>query len=184
MFSNIKLKKKHKRNLRLSSESGAGFTIVEIIIAISVLSFGIILAYNAFSTIIISTYNISSHFTAAYLAQEGVEIVRNIRDNNFINNITWSTGLTGSPCDLGCMADYKTETSGQITSYNNVFFGLNNDGFYSYDIGAVPTIFQRKITISAVSGTSDALNIAVLVMWNYRGQAYSFEADEYLYNWH
>ena len=164
--------------------SGAGFTIIEIIIAISVLTFGIILVYSAFSTIIVSTYNLSSRFTAAYLAQEGLETVRNLRDTNVINSTTWSAGLSGSPCDAGCMADYKTETPAQLVPYNDALLGLNDDGFYSYDAGGSPTIFARKITITAVSGTSDILNVDVLVSWSYKGQAFSFDASEYLYNWY
>lgn len=160
----------------------AGFTLIEIIISISILSFGILLIYSAFSLVIISTYNISSRFTAAHLAQEGVEIAKNIRDNNFINNtVPWSAGLLVSPCDSGCQADYKTYN--QLIAYNNAFLGLNNDGFYSYDTGSSPTTFKRKIIISPVSGTSDALNVTVLVTWSYRGQSFSFGTNEYLYNW-
>ncbi len=186
MFNNFKFKNNSKTKFRLHSESGAGFTIVEIIIAISILSFGIVSVYSVFSGIVILTYNISLRFTAAYLAQEGVEIVRNIRDNNFINmvsnpNLKWSAGLIGSPCNTGCQADYKTQT---LNQYNNTFLGLNNGGFYSYDTGATPTMFKRKIIISPVLGTGNALNVAVVVIWKYAGQTFTFKAEEYLYNWY
>ncbi len=181
LFMIFNLKNKTKIKLPLSSENGAGFTLIEIIVAISILSFGILLVYNAFSMIVNLTYNISSRFTAAYLAQEGLEIVKNLRDNNYINNTVWSTGLTG--CTTGCQADYKTENPAQLMPYNNAFLALNDDGFYSYDAGGSPTIFTRKITINNVLGNSDILNVDVLVSWSYRGQSFSFDANEYLYNW-
>lgn len=190
------------RTARLSSESGAGFnqlnnfakgkinakrystgfTLIELIIAIAVLSFGVVMVYGSFYDISTATYSISSRFTATYLAQEGLEIIRNIRDTNFINSQTWSAGLTGSPCNTGCQLDYKLQNASQLAAYNdNVFLGLNSDGFYSYDTGSTPTIFKRKITITPIS--SDILNVEVLTTWNYKGQVLSFKIEESLYNW-
>lgn len=160
--------------------------MIELIITLAILSFGIIGVYSAFSPIGMLTYNISLRFNAAYLAQEGVEIVRNIRDNNFIHKATWSAGLTS--CSSGCQVDYKTGTSAQtsansLKAYNsNNFLKLNSDGFYSYDSG-VNTIFKRKITISQPLGT-DVLKIDVSVMWDYNGKSFSFQTGGYLYNWH
>ena len=60
-----------------------GFTIIELIITIAILSFGIIGVYGAFSPMVSLNSAIASKFTASQLAQEGFEVVRNIRDNNF-----------------------------------------------------------------------------------------------------
>jgi len=158
--------------------------MVEIMAAISVLLFGIVAIYGVFSNVVTLTYGTSARFTAAYLAQEGMETIRNIRDNNFISGATWSAGLLGSPCSTGCMADYKTKTSSQLVVYNDALLGLNSDGFYSYDSGSVPTIFKRKITISSVQGTTNILNVDVMVFWNYNGQSFNFDTSEYLYNWY
>jgi len=160
--------------------SSIGFTLIEIIITISILLFGIVMVYGPFATIVLLTDNISSRFTASYLAQEGLEIVRNLRDNNFISKVAWTQGLAS--CSAGCQADYKTVTTSQLTPYNsNTFFGLNSDGFYSYDVGSTPTMFTRKITITTVS--TDVINVDVLVYWTYQGKTLSAEANEYLYNW-
>jgi len=166
--------------------NGEGFTMVELIITIALLSFGIIGVYSAFSSSIILNYNISSRFTAAYLAQEGLEIMRNMRDNNFINKVAWSSGLT--ICSSGCQADYKTGTSAQtainqLQAYNpNNFLKLNSDGFYGYDTGT-NTKFKRKIIITQPSGT-DIFKVNVLVFWDYNGQSFNYETEGYLYNWY
>src|SRR5688572_25491386 len=94
-----------------------GFTLIELIIAISLLSFGMVGAYGAMSGIFSSIYNSSSKLVAIYLAREGMEITKNIRDNNFLNERNFKNGLTG--CGNGCQADYKAGTP-QESSVNKL----------------------------------------------------------------
>ena len=168
-----------------------GFTIIELMVAIVILSFGIMGAYGAFFPFVNATYAISQKFTAAYLAQEGLEITRNIRDNNFIarsrgRNIQWSDGLLD--CQFGCQLDYKTGTpsetlSNKLKAYNPAeFLRINEDGLYGYDSGSV-TKFQRKIIIDNQLG-SDIVKVTVLVAWDYNNKPFSFETVGYLYNWY
>lgn len=159
--------------------------MVELIVTIAILSFGIIAVFSAFALTNMLSYNIASRFVAANLAQEGLEIIRNIRDKNFINSAIWSDGLLN--CGLGCQADYKTGTlaetsANQLAAYNpNGFLKLTSDGFYGYDAGA-DTRFKRKITITYVS--ESVLKVDVSVDWDYNGKPFSFAADGYIYNWH
>jgi prepilin-type N-terminal cleavage/methylation domain-containing protein len=167
-----------------------GFTMAEMIIALSILSFGIVLVYGAFSSAVIVTNNIQSRFAAAYLAQEGLEIVRNLRDNNFIakaqdSSVTWMDGLSGGPCDVGCMVDYTTQTTAQLIPWDESFLRINDQGFYSYAEAGTPTIFKRKIIITPLLGLeNNAMNVSVTVYWDYNGKSFSFEANENLYNWY
>jgi hypothetical protein len=161
-----------------------GFTIGEIVIGIALLSFGVVLTYGSFTAISTSTYNLSPKITATYLAQEGMEIIRNLRDNNFLNGVTWNTGLLNSPCNTGCQLDYKTSATAQLAAYNDTFLGLNSDGFYSYDIGATQTIFKRKITITQVQSGANTIDVQSQVTWTYKGQVLSYTTEEHLYNWH
>jgi hypothetical protein len=118
------------------------------------------------------------------MAQEGIEIIRNIRDTNFITAQGWSSGLLS--CETGCQGDYKTGTAtqtpaNQLSPYNtNTFLRLNTDGFYGYDAGT-NTKFKRKITINFIS--ADTLKVDVTVFWDYSGKSFSFNANEYIYNW-
>lgn len=170
----------------------SGFTLIELIVAVVILSFGIVLAYQAFAPLIGYSSNLSNRLTAAYLAQEGMEIARNIRDNNVIASIsnpsiTWSDGLVN--CSLGCQADYKTATpaegfANQLKLYDEtVPLVINADGLYSYDDGT-STTFTRKITITQAQEGSDVVNVVVLVTWNYNGESSSFETEGYLYHWY
>ncbi|MBI2050094.1 MAG: prepilin-type N-terminal cleavage/methylation domain-containing protein [Candidatus Staskawiczbacteria bacterium] len=178
-----------------------GFTLIELAIAIFILVVGIIGVYNSFSTVVVLTAGSSSRFTAAYLAQEGIEIVRNMRDNNWIKwtqdqSTNWNYGLLG--CENGCEADYKTGTPEDVRSGLTAFGGDGNNlkigagGFYSYDEigGSSPTKFKRKITITSqiVNGV-DVLKVSVLVTWKEKEQegcdhGFCIDVEEYLYDWY
>ena len=159
--------------------------MIELIITLAILSFGIIGVYGAFIPAVTLTYNLSSRFTAAYLAQEGLEIARNIRDNNFVTANPWANSLTS--CTTGCQADYTTGTdvvgATPLSGYGSGnFLTINSDGLYGYNAGTA-TKFKRKITTNQDFG-QDTLRVDVEVTWDYNGQTLSFEAEEYLYNWH
>ncbi len=186
-----------------------GFTIIEVVITIFLLSIAVLGVYNAFSTIVVLTANISDSFTAGYLAQEGMEIVRNIRDNNWIKpSPDWRCGLadTGSLstpdcknadyCATGCEADYKDDS---LVSYSNNALYLDNDtGFYVRNPGSnTQTKFKRKITIEVLHIPDEpvldykVMKVIVEVFWpqkpdilNPTGSTGTVSAEEYLYNWY
>ena len=150
-----------------------GFTIIEVIVAIFILSIAVIGVYNAFSIVVILTADTTDRFMAAYLTQEGMEIIRNIRDYNWIAKNDWRCGLAdvaGStePCDLGskdcassgCEADYQTmgTDSSPLSPYgtNGNYLNIDTEGFYSYNtVNNKGTKFKRKITIEPVAGYED-----------------------------
>ncbi|MSU60550.1 MAG: prepilin-type N-terminal cleavage/methylation domain-containing protein [Candidatus Staskawiczbacteria bacterium] len=182
---------KDSRFLIKNSRVDRGFTIIELMVAIVVLSFGIMGAYGAFLPFINATYSISHKFTGVYLAQEGLEITRNLRDTNFIKstkdkNVKWSDGLLD--CQLGCQLDYKTGTQAETLSnrlrvYNpSEFLKINEHGLYGYDNGT-NTKFKRKVTVDNQFG-ADILKVSVVVAWDYNNKPYSFETIGYLYNWY
>ena len=164
-----------------------GFTIVELIIAIVILSFAIIGIYSFFHPAILLVSNFYFRSTADYLAQEGLEVVKNIRDNNILRGESWSQGF--SSCVAGCQLDYKTGTPpiggsvNPLEPYNdNNFLNINADGFYSYDAGT-PTKFKRKVTITKpFPSNQDILKVVVLVKWDHNGNLFTFDTIGYIYN--
>jgi prepilin-type N-terminal cleavage/methylation domain-containing protein len=187
----------------LNKNNSSGFTLIELIISIVVLSVAVIGAYNAFTTMDILTASSTDRFVAAYLAQEGIEIVRNIRDTNWIHNDDWREGLYEEgviDCTTnGCQADYKTfgESSTPLTAYAGQNLYINGDGFYNYTSGT-QTKFRRKIVIipmQTLEEKDDILRVIVTVYWDEKANMFSsnpcaneadcsIEAEEYLYNWY
>ncbi|MBU4274232.1 prepilin-type N-terminal cleavage/methylation domain-containing protein [Patescibacteria group bacterium] len=163
-----------------SFKKNKGFTMLEMIIATFILVVGIISVYSSFARITIATSIVSSKLTAAYLAQEGIEIIRNIRDTNWLKGFNQDNGLS-TTCSLGCEADYTTKTVEQIAAYAGMPLCINTEGFYNHFSGS-QTIFKRKITIT--SPVADVLLVSVLIEWEDRGTPYNFTAEESLYDWY
>lgn len=70
-----------------------GFTIIEVMMAVTVLSVGIMGVVSAINYNISVASNAVNRTIAANLAQEGIELVRNIRDTNWITpGNAWDDG--------------------------------------------------------------------------------------------
>ena len=69
------------------------FTLIETLVAISLLTVGTVGAFTLIQKTIAFTSVVSSQLQASYLSQEGIEIVRNIRDTNYLKGENWNEGL-------------------------------------------------------------------------------------------
>jgi type II secretory pathway pseudopilin PulG len=148
------------------------FTLIETITAIFILTTGI-LALSSLISYFISASSISSQrLIAAYLAQEGIEIVRNLRDTNLLNGRSWDYGLNSGDWQ----ADYNDAT---LSPYTGSFLNLEGSGFYGYGSGNL-TVFKRKINLQK---SGNVLKILVEVSWQERGRSHSLTAQANLYNW-
>lgn len=164
-----------------SRNKNKGFTIIEVIFAIFVAIVGILAAYVIVQQIISFTYQAGSRLTAAYLAKEGIEIVRNIRDGNWVDFATppWDDGLASGNYEAGYNDASLTGCVGAC-GYDNLRFLKINGGFYNYSSGN-DTKFKRKITITQIG--LDELEISVEVTWKEKGKTSKITAQENLYNW-
>ncbi|MDO8601416.1 MAG: prepilin-type N-terminal cleavage/methylation domain-containing protein [bacterium] len=156
-----------------------GFTLLEAIISIFIVTMGVGGVFTLINQTIGGTRSVSLRLTATYLAQEGIETVRNIRDGNFLKihkgtgGVNWDTNLTG--CQAGCEADYNDTSLAPNDRYLRI-----DGGFYNYDSGT-DTIFKRKITVTP-SG-SNILQASVVVSWQERGGPHQVTIQENLYQW-
>lgn len=175
-----------------------GFTIIEMLVVIFFLSLGVTGALIAIQQTMAWSETSSQRLTAIYLVQEGIEIVRNIRDTNWLQatvpgkSSPWDDGIcTSPPCTW--QADYTTMTFEDTTdfercsdlgyynchTYDDTTFLRIDGGFYNYSSGTI-TSFKRKITIS--DKTVDQMKVTVAVYWEAKG-SHQISAQEILYNW-
>lgn len=180
-----------------------GFTIIELVISIFVLSIAIIGAFNAFSMMVVLTSNTEDRFTAAYLAQEGMEVIRNIRDSNWISTslLPWDNSFDNCK-EQGCQVDYTITGSGTnpVRPWNSgEYLKKDANGFYNYNFGA-DTKFKRKITIETNTSLlpQHVMKVLVQVSWNEKAsifdavghlagdcsQSNCIEVKETLYDWY
>lgn len=135
--------------------------MLEAVIATSVVTIGIIGLLITSQHSVLIVYLARDRLTAAYLAKEGMETIRNRRDENFLRARPWDEGIA------------STVTTTLL---------IDADRFYNYTIG-VPTKFTRRITISPISipgiPAGNVIRAEVWVNW----ETYTFLLEENLHNW-
>ena len=77
-----------------------GFTLIELIVAMFLLTVGTLGSFSLIQKTIIFSSISSSQLQASYLAQEGIEIIRNIRDTNYLEASVWDDGITSSDWEV------------------------------------------------------------------------------------
>jgi prepilin-type N-terminal cleavage/methylation domain-containing protein len=156
-----------------------GFTILELMIAIFILLVGIGSAFSLISQTVTHTSLLKKKLIASYLAQEGIELIRNIRDGNYLKEENWDQWLTD--CSNGCIVDYQSLPNQPLTPYDNQYLKIDNESFFfNYSRGS-STKFKRKITTQKKD--SDTLDVVCEVFWEERGRNYSFKVIDQLKNW-
>ena len=163
-----------------------GFTLLESVIAIFIVTMGVGGVFTLVSQTISGTSILSSKLTAIYLAQEGVEVVRHIRDNNFleihqgVEGATWDNNLEREGLYY---IDYRAE---EKNISNLVLWQENEYRHYSQSQCAIPdpcqdTSFNRSIEITYPQNY--IMNVKSVVTWQERGITHQASVQENLYKW-
>ena len=170
---------KHSRGFTrqdFAKRNSGGFTLIEVITAVFVMTVGLVGVINVVQQIIDYNRLLSSRLIGAYLAQEGIEIVRNIRDTNWLEVDAWNDDLEAGDHE----ADYDDPS---LSPFISDHFLRIDGGFYKYSLIGTPTPFKRKITI--IPDGANKLKVTVEVNWGDWGEsAKSIIVKENLYNWY
>jgi len=161
--------------------STKGFTILEVMLSIFILTAAVAGSFSLIQQTLHASSLNQSKLIAYYLGQEGIEIVKNIRDNNWLEQyrtdpaLPWDDGL-----DEG---EYIAAFDDQaLRIFEDIPLYLNDDGFYGY-AGTNSTTFKRKITINKID--SSALSATVEISWEQGKKTYTVDpVVDYLYNWY
>jgi len=176
-----------------------GFTLVESLVAIGILSLSIAATFTAVQSGIKTSIAAKDQITAFYLAQEAMEYIKNVRDVNALHSLSgsatsWLTSMSavaGDPCYFGntCTIDSPTLSAGSSFAKCSGSFGtcpnLYQDsvtGLYTQTAGSNPvaTNFKREIQFTA-SG-ADSILVTIKISWSSEGVAKNFTVTGYVYN--
>lgn len=162
------------RRLMPRTNSLMGFTLVETLVAVAILVAGIIGPLELISRSLHSAPFSKNNLIAYNLAQEGIELVRAIRDNNMLCDVngggrTWnsdpgggllngyfefSTEYPASFETISC-SSYSFKTPRPIHrglgTCNNILF-IGGDGLYTYDPSGTPSLFSRCVQVCSPGG--------------------------------
>lgn len=152
------------------SRRSSGFILVEVIVSISILMLAVPAALTiASKSVFLASYS-KDQVIATYLAQEGIEIIRNRRDQNILRGITWDDGFSSGDCQGGlkCIVDLGWGASDPVIQkcVGSCSFVLSLDtasGAYAHQSGGtwVLSPFSRSVHVSNVPGGSNPNEIRV-----------------------
>lgn len=75
--------------MKTNTKNRKGFSLPEVMVSIALLAGVVISSTNLLVSSTRSNNSNAERITAFYLAQEGVELVRNIRDSNWLHGLSW-----------------------------------------------------------------------------------------------
>lgn len=156
----------------------AGFSLIEIITVLFVVSIGLL---GVMSLIIqnIESQSFNRKNVVAYqLAQEGLELVRRTRDTNWLAGNDWDEGLAEGSYYM----DYRDATPTTTPDGKPQKLYLTTNGYYIHNSSNYSDSgFSRMISISRI--TDYELSVKAQVDWNDRGHDFSYTLETLLYDW-
>ncbi len=190
----IKFEKKKK-----FTSKNLGFTVVETLVAVSILSISILAGFTAVQNGLKASINAKDQITAFYLIQDVMEFIKNKRDNNALASINggsnaWLDGLvttTGGtlpgPCHFTtkCIIDsaLTTVTSfGGANSAAEVLRRNSTTGLVGYNSSWPATNFKRVISFQEIVGSPNEVTATVWISWTQGNSTRSFQVSENIFN--
>lgn len=160
-----------------------GFSLIEILAVLFVISMallGIVSLIN--QNIQVQSIN-KNNLIASSLAQEGIELIRNVRDTNWLTNQAFDTYLS----DDSYQIDYRDNMPTPTTDISQTKLYLK-DGFYVHDsgseVGLTPTLFSRQIIIKKIYDYAlEPIQVRSVVSWTDHGKPYRYELQALLFDW-
>ncbi|MEK7572604.1 MAG: type II secretion system protein [Patescibacteria group bacterium] len=199
MFNYFKQKNKNK----------SGFTLVETLIAISIFSMSIVALMSVLATGIADTNYAKNKIIASYLAEEGIEYIKNMRDTYVIYGSTSTQGwndfklkiqaqpacksVSGIGCNfsdsLGVFDIATLQSSMNFSSCDNnnacSLYYYNTLGKYSYNhsLPGVDSGFTRKIMVTESANNPLELKVTSVVSWSKNSISYNVAFSDNLLKW-
>lgn len=164
----------------------SGFTLIETLIAVTILTLSVAGPLYSASRAIVAAQTARDQLTASYLAQEGIEYVRAMRDHEYLSayrsnsatasTVGWNNFLTGvMPTNQGAMTQCRGATTCSLDVTRSMGYGSGSslyqcsgnacklyllaNGVYVTDRsgqGGTVTAFSRTVQVIDISGTSDS----------------------------
>lgn len=154
-----------------------GFTLVEIIAVLFVVVVGLMGVLSLIVQNIQSQSLNKNNLTAYQLAQEGMELVRKVRDSNWRNSNVWDKDLVAGSYYM----DYSDSTPHILSASTEGDLYKNSSGFYVHG-GATETPFNRTIEIALID--ADSMRVYIHITWSDHGRVFNYDLETILYDWH
>lgn len=181
------------KNIRKQNK---GFTLVESLVAISILMVAIVIPMSIAQNGLNSATYSKDQMTAAFLAQDAIEYIKNKRDEIGVtkdplegsSDFEWigkNTYFDKCFSQSGCSID---TVNNKIESFDGSKLTIKRTGngkflYYGYENNNVETSkFTRKISIATPNNNNEA-KIEVIVSWQNGENIETVQVTNFLYNY-
>lgn len=171
-----------------------GQSLVELMIAMSVLTTGFLGTLALLSRSLALNRTVTDRNVATYLAAESIEVVKNLIDANTYAGFAWNCGMNSNtyvvsynsyntvPLPASCPGLGLTV----VTAANQqVYFDPTTNIYVNGDPGggAVKTAYERVVTVQNDSTPPDRLIVTALVTWTDVAGAEQVTIQDQFMNW-
>jgi len=174
-MASIKMKNKFQF---LNFKANNGQMMVEMMIAMSILIVGVLGMIELLNQSLRLNKIVTSQYIASNLAMEGIEVVKNLIDHNFIAEQPFNQDLANR--------DYEVDYNLSLTPYNGRFLRFDEaTGLYGYSMGE-ETLYKRKIVIENIANSADEydqIRVNSIVSWEIRGFNNDINVEDHFFNW-
>ena len=202
----------HRFSGLTSLRGRSGFTLIETLVAVTILVLAVAGPLTVASRVLIAAQNSKDQLIASYLAQEGIEYVRAMRDHEFLrahtgsdaSQVAWQAFANGVS-NNGSIASCRTSGANPnqacaLDSFSPMGHGNGNSlrpcgvslcgplyitSVGQYRLGAsgnTLTPYTRTIQATLLPSSTD-MQIASTVRWVSRGTTYSVTVTDNLTPW-
>jgi len=165
----------------------AAFSLVEIVVILFIVSLALVgILALIVQNIQSQSYN-KNDLIAYQLAQEGVELVRHVRDDNWLASQAFTLGLaTTTGVTYQSYMDYRDSApvacSGACSAAALVL-RQDNNGFYFNDPSSAATTSPYSRLILTKQLDADSLQVDAVIGWQDHNRNYSYDLQAILYDW-
>ena len=180
-----------------------GFTLIETIMSVTIFAIAIIGPMTLSANSIKASKDSRLHLEALHLAEEGVEIIHNMRDNASAEDrsrvrLGWTSWMISisATCSIACVVDPTSHNGGGVWGNGALDpVGAGSDivkynertGVYSQRSGGgglIDSPFRRRVTTTVVDARQTRVTSVVSYVSTYGGLMRYATATDDIYNWY
>ncbi len=177
----------------------SGFTLIEILIAVAILAVTLTAMANLVVVSMRANQANMNTLQGYYLASEGLEAMRNIRDSNWLQNYGWNMGSDVWGSDFVCSMDgqeiyllvdkgVETWELSVISDYAvgaQMYEEEEIAGYvrFTHDSSEEESSFNRYVKVYYENCDDDIAEVSSVVFWNERGTDREVVLTTYLTDW-
>ena len=183
--------------IRISLASRGGFTLIETLVALTLIVSAMVGPFTLATSGIFNAKFSKSKLTALNLTQEGIEIIRQMRENNVLKGFDWrgsgcTAGLTPGCTKLqdgSYQPDVFTTADGSTPPINSnapLRFDASVPltdaaSLYNQSFGQAVSPFTRVVTISTPA--ANQMQVVSVISWTESSIPRQVHLEEVMYNW-